>query len=133
MATPDALPEIKMDAANLYREETISDRKVGSIRRLTPVRPDGSTDDKRKLLYLGQTQLMTPVGALPLAFEIDAATLEEAVSKFAAAAKVAVERAIKELRDYQREAASSIVIPDRGAGGLGGPGGLPGGGKIQLR
>jgi hypothetical protein len=133
MATPDALPEIKMDAANLYREETISDRKVGSIRVLTPVRPDGSTDDKRKLLYLGQTQLMTPVGALPLAFEIDAATLEEAVSKFAAAAKVAVERAIKELRDYQREAASSIVIPDRGAGGLGGPGGLPGGGKIQLR
>lgn len=130
MATPDSVPEIKMDAANLYREEAISDRKVGSIRRLTPIRPDGSADDKRKTLYIGQTQLMTPVGALPLAFEIDALTLDEAVMKFSATAKVAVERAIKELKDYQREAASSIVIPERGAGG---PGGLPGGGKIQLR
>jgi hypothetical protein len=130
MAPQDTLPEIKLDPANLYREETITDRKVGTIRRMIPIRPDGTTDDKRKLLYVGQTQLMTPVGALPIAFEIDAQSLDEAVTKFPIAAKAAVERTVKELKEYQREAASSIVIPERGAVG---PGGLPGGGKIQLR
>lgn len=130
MAAQDNLPEIKLDPASLYREESITDRKMGSIRRMIPIRPDGSTDDKRKVLYVGQTQLMTPVGALPLAFEIDAASLDEAVTKFPAAARVSVERAVKELKEMQREAASSIVIPERGAVG---PGGLPGGGKIQLR
>jgi hypothetical protein len=53
---------------------------------------------------------------------------------------VGVERTMRQLQDLRREAASSIVIPDRvppgmGGGGLGGPGlGGPGprGGKIQL-
>lgn len=131
MAAQGNLPELKMDPASLYREEVFTDRKVGTIRRLTPVKTDGSTDASRKMLYQGQTQLLTPVGTLPLAFEIEAGTLAEAVEKFAASAKVAVERAVRELQELRREAASSIVIPERGAGGFG-PGGLPGGGKIQL-
>lgn len=130
--TADKLPELKMDPANLYREDVFTDRKVGTIRRLTPVTPAGADDVKRKTLYVGQTQLMTPVGALPLAFEIEAATLGEAAEKFAAAAKVAVERAVKELQQLRREAASSIIIPEAGAAGVGAPGGLPGGGKIKL-
>lgn len=133
MTTPDKMPDLKMDPASLYREDTFTDRKVGTIRRLTPVTPAGADDAKRKTLYVGQTQLMTPVGALPLAFEIEAASLGEAAEKFAAAAKVAVDRAVKELQQLRREAASSLIIPEAGAAGLGAaPGGLPGGGKIKL-
>ncbi len=122
-----------MDPAELYREEVFTDRKVGTIRRLTPVKTDGSTDTERKVIYVGQAQLLTPVGSVPLAFDIDATSLEEALKRFPAAAKQAVERTLKELQELRREAASSIVIPEPGmAGGLGGPGGLPGGGKIQI-
>ncbi len=132
MTTTDKMPELKMDPANLYREDMFTDRKVGTIRRLTPVTPAGADDTKRKTLYVGQTQLMTPVGALPLAFEIEATSLGEAAEKFAAAAKVAVDRAVKELQQLRREAASSIIIPETGAAGMGAPSGLPGGGKIKL-
>ena len=75
-------PDPKMDANDLYREDTITDRKVGTIRVLTPVRPDGSTDPARNAVYVGQAQIMTPAGVLPLSFEIPAATL--AVAKEAA-------------------------------------------------
>lgn len=127
-------PELKMDPANLYREEIFTDRKVGTLRRLSPVRTDGSDDGARKVVFVGETQLMTPVGALPLAFEIDANTVGEAAEKFAEVAGVAVERAVRELQEMRRQASSSIVIPEgvpgAGLGGLGG--GFPGGGKIKL-
>lgn len=133
MANQTALP--KMDIADLYREETFTDRKIGTIRRLTPIKADGTADPSRQQLYLGQAQLMTNMGAVPLDFPIEALSLEEAVQKFGGAAAQAVERAMKEIQDMRREAASSIVIPDKipgGLGGLGGPGGIPGGGKIKL-
>jgi hypothetical protein len=127
--------ELRMDPTSLYREEVFTDRRMGTIRVLTPVKTDGAFDPGRKVLYVGEAHLLTPAGTLPLAFEIEAASLGDAAEKFAAAAEVAVERAIKELQELRREAASSIVIPDRIPGGLTGPGGLGnlrGGGKIQL-
>ncbi len=125
------LPEPKMDPAGLFREEVITDRKVGTIRVLTPIRSDGSMDAGRKTLYLGEAQIYTTMGALPLSFELDADSLSAAVTQYAVAAKQAVEQAVRELEDMRRQAASSIVIPKGGAGGLP-PGGLGGGGKIQL-
>jgi hypothetical protein len=125
------LPEPKMDPAALFREEVITDRKVGTIRVLSPIRSDGSMDAGRKTLYLGEAQIYTTMGTLPLSFELDADSLSDAVTKYAAAAKQAVEQAVRELDDMRRQAASSIVIPKAGAGGLP-PGGLGGGGKIQL-
>ena len=124
----------KMDAASLYREEIITDRKVGTIRMLTPLKSDGTPDTKREVLYVGEAQLMTSVGALPINFEIEAKSIDEAVTGFADAAKEAVERTMKDLQEMRRQAASSIVVPQGGMGGLGGmgPGGLPGGGKIQI-
>ncbi len=121
-----------MNPAELYREDIFTDRKVGTIRRLTPVTPDGAADAQRKTVYVGQAQLLTPVGAVPISFEIEASSLQQAVQNFSAAAKVAVERTLRELQELRREAASSIVIPEPGVGGFGGPGGLPGGGKIQM-
>ena len=124
----DNAPELKMDPANLYREEVFTDRKVGTIRVMTPVKRDASTDAGRKVIYVGETQLMTPVGALPLAFEIEADSLGNAAAKFAEVAQVAVERAVRELQEMRRQASSSIVIPEGIPPGLGGPGG----GKIKL-
>jgi len=120
-----------MDAKSLYREEIITDRKVGTIRVLTPVKSDGTTDASRAVLYIGEAQLLTSVGTLPINFELEAQTLDEAVSNFAGAAKEAVERTMKDLQEMRRQAASSIVVPQGGMGGLPG-GGMPGGGKIQM-
>ena len=120
---------LTMDAAGVYREEVYTDRKVGTIRSLTPVKSDGAPDPARKPVYVGEAQILTPMGAIPVTFEIDAATLDAAVTQYPAAAKEAVERTIKEIQELRRQAASSIVIPQ--GGGLP-PGGLGGGGKIQL-
>ena len=126
----------KMDSASLYREEIVTDRKVGTIRMMTPVKSDGSPDKDRDVIYIGEAQLMTSVGALPINFEIDGKTLGEAVGNFAEAAKEAVERTMKDLQEMRRQQASSIVVPQGGMGGMGGPGGLGGiggpGGKIQM-
>ena len=119
--------EASMDRDSLYREEMISDRKMGTIRVMTPIKPDGSDDDARKVLYVGQAQIMTPMGALPVAFEIEADSLDQAVDGYADAAKEAIDNTIKELQELQRQAQSSIVVPGSG----GGAGGL-GGGGIQI-
>lgn len=107
-----ALEQMKMDASNLYKEETYTDRQMGSLHVMTPVDSRGEVDDSRSVLYMGNTQLMTPYGAMPLSFEIEAASLEEALDKFGETAKQALDRTIEEAKEYQREKASSIVIPD---------------------
>lgn len=130
--------DMQMQADELYREEVITDRRVGSIRRLTPVKTDGSDDAARAVLYVGQAQLMTPMGTIPLSFELDAGSLSEAVEKFPEAAEEAVERTAKELEEMRREAASSLYVPGSGGSGGGMPGGgmpgggMPGGGGIQI-
>jgi len=124
----DKSMNLTMDAAGVYREDVYTDRKVGTIRSLTPVMSDGSPDAGRAPVYVGEAQILTPMGAIPVTFEIDAATLDAAVTQYPAAAKQAVERTVKEIQEMRRQAASSIVIPQ---GGLP-PGGMGGGGKIQL-
>lgn len=116
-----------MDAAAMYLEEVFTDRRIGTIRRLTPVKPDATTDVARPVIYVGETQVMTQVGTLPIAFEIPASTLDGAAKQFGGLAKEAIDRAMKELQEMRRQAASSIVVPQ---GGM--PGGGMGGGKIQM-
>ena len=130
----DRTGDPRMDPKSLYREEMITDRKVGTIRVLTPIKSDGSRDAGREVTYIGEAQLLTSVGTLPINFEIEAKTLDEAVTRFAEVAKEAVERTMKDLQELRRQAASSIVVPQGGMGGLGGlpGGGMPGGGKIQI-
>ena len=113
--------DIRVDPASLYLEEVFTDRRVGTIRRLTPVGKDGQRDTARAVLYVGETQVLTPAGALPIGFEIGAGSLEEAAEKFGTLAKEAIERTVKELQELRRQAASSIVVP-----------GAPGSGKIQI-
>ncbi len=132
MTSDETTTELKMNPADLYREETFTDRRAGTIRRMTPVTADGSDDPARPVLYVGQAQILTPMGAMPIAFEIEAQTLGEAAEKFSAAANVAVERTAREIEELRREAASQIVIPKPGQGGMGGPSGMGGGGRIQM-
>ena len=117
----------KMDSAGLYREDVFTDQRVGTIRRMTPVKTDGGDDTSRPVLYIGQATVMTPMGSLPLSFELTAADLTEAVAAFGPAAQQAIEEAARELQEMRRQAASSIVIPDAGAAaikGIGGKGGI---------
>ena len=124
-------PEATMDADALYREEIYTDRRIGTLRVLLPVKADGSPDAKRRTLYQGEAQLMTNVGPLPISFDIEATSLADAVAKYGDATKAGVERAMRELQELRRQASSSIVLPPAGA--TLGPGGtLGGGGKIQL-
>ena len=121
------LPDIKLDPTRLYREETFTDRRAGTLRRLVPVDAQGRDDASRPVIYEGHASLMTPGGALPLQFEIDASSLDDALGKFPEMARQALEHTLDELRRMQREAQSSIVVP-----GAGGPGAIPGGGRIKF-
>jgi len=128
MATKPEQQELKIDPNSLYVEEIFTDRRIGTIRRLTPVKDDGERDTARAVLYMGETQVLTPAGALPIGFEIGAGSLGEAAEKFGPLAKEAIEKTVKELQELRRQAASSIVVPQGGLPpGMGG-----GGGKIQM-
>ncbi|HEV8106708.1 MAG TPA: hypothetical protein VGP97_04230 [Burkholderiales bacterium] len=120
--------DIKVDPKALYLEEVFTDRRIGTIRRLTPVTKDGTRDTARAVLYAGETQVLTPAGALPIGFEIAAGSLEEAAEKFGSLAKEAIERTVKELQEMRRQAASQIVVPQGPLPPMGGAGG----GKIQM-
>src|SRR5690348_15748587 len=128
MATKPEQNEIKLDPAALYLEEVFTDRRIGTIRRMTPVTKDGARDAARPILYTGETQVLTPAGALPIAFEIGAGSLEEAAEKFGTLAREAIERTVKELQELRRQAASQIVVPQGPLPPMGGAGG----GKIQM-
>ena len=118
-----------MDAAQVYREEVFTDRKVGTIRRLTPVTSEGIADAARPVIFVGQAQVMTPMGAVPISFELDAVPLEAAVEKFGAAAEQAVLQTMRELQEMRREQASSLVIPDAAGAALPNPSDLLGRGR----
>jgi hypothetical protein len=126
--------EARMDPTSLYREEIYTDRAAGTLRVMVPVKQDGSPDGTRDTLFIGEAQILTNMGPLPISFEVDAKSLAEAVAAYGEAAKAGVERAVHELQEMRRQASSSIVLPGT-AGAAGLPGSLPPGalgGKIKL-
>lgn len=124
----NATTEAHFDANELYREEVYTDRRMGTLRVLTPLTPEGLPDGDRRTLYVGQISVSTPMGTLPISFEVDGAeTLAAAIEGFGEAAHRAVDETMRELQQMRREAASQLVIPDAG-GGLGGGGG----GRIRM-
>jgi hypothetical protein len=128
---PQSLADIAVDTANLYREEIITDLRVASIRKMVPIKPDGSDDPSREPLFTGQTTLMSQGGPLPVQCQLDAKTLEEATAAFPQGIQEAVERLVEEAREVQRREASRIVVPGEIPGGLRGPGGGSGSGIIS--
>jgi hypothetical protein len=119
----------QMDADGLYQEDHFTDRRVGAIRRLTPVRADASVDPTRPVLFIGQAEIMTNMGPVPISFEIEGPTLADAVVGFAPAAQVAIERTVQQIQDMRRQQASQLVVPQGPVPGITGG---RGGGKIQM-
>ena len=104
--------ELNVDTKNLYREESYTDLKVASLKRLVPVTAAGEPDPSREPRFIAQTQLMSQVGPVPVSALIEARTLEEAIAKFPEAVSRAVEEMIEEAREIQRQESSRIVVPD---------------------
>ena len=124
-----------MSADSLYREEIITDRRVGTIRVLSPLKSDGTPDAARPTIYTGEAQIMTNMGALPVSFDIEADNLADAVARYGEAAKDGIERTMRELQEMRRQASSGLIVPPPGAASAlagGALGGGMGGGKIQL-
>ena len=110
-----------------------TDNAVGTLRRLTPVTDTGENDPTRSEQFIGATQVLTNAGPLPLSFEIPADSLAAAAEAFGEGAKQAFEKTMEELKEMQRQQASSIVVPGQGgADPMGGMGGGMGGGKIHM-
>ena len=117
MADQHSLEDIKFDGENLWKEENFTDLKTGSIRKLTPIKQDGTEDESRKAQFSATTNIMTPGGALPISGEIEATTLEEAVEKFPEAVNQALKQLQEDMVRYQQEQANRIVTPDELRGG----------------
>ncbi len=109
------IDQIQFDAANLYLEETITDLRVGAIRRLTPIDRDGNRDLARQVLFFAQAQVMSQMGALPVSASIDAKNLGEAIEKYPQAVQAGIEALMAEAREMQRQEMSRIVVPDAGS------------------
>lgn len=112
--------DFTVNRENLYREENITDLKVASIRRLVPIKADGSRDESRTEQYVGSTQLMSPEGPLPLQAMLEANNIEEAFAAFPAAMEKAMAQMIdqfqkmQELQRKQRQQSDSrIIVPGR--------------------
>lgn len=101
----------EMDVTALVREEIVTDRKIGSIRVFTPITAEGYRDETRAVVYMGETQIMTQMGPLPISFEIKAESLADAVAAYGEAAKAGVQETIAKLQEMRREAATKIVTP----------------------
>jgi len=124
--------EITVDVANLHREELFTDLHAASIRRLTPVKTDGSTDSGRDVIYIGETNLMTQMGPLPVQFPIEAKSLDDAFGQFPDGVSAAIERLNERAKEMAREESSRIVVPGAAPPGMGVPGARPGAGKFLL-
>ncbi len=127
----EGLESLSIDTANLFREESITDLKAATVRKMVPIKPDGSDDNDRNVKYIGDTTLMTQMGPIPVQFPLEANSLEEAFSLFPAGIKEAVEKLNDRAKEMAREEASRIVVPGQNPGGLG-QGGAPGGGKFRI-
>ncbi len=106
------ITNIKINPDNLYKEESFTDLTYATIRRLTPVKIDGSIDENREPVFAGMAQLMSPNGPIPVQCVIEGATtLSEAVAKLPDAIEKSVQTMIAEAEEMQRKESSRIVIP----------------------
>lgn len=111
-AQSNEYPDFKVDRSNLYLEESFTDLTVGAIRRLSPVKPDGSPDKTRKTVFVGQTQLLTPQGSVPIQGVIKAKDLQQAIKRFPEAMQAAFDKLMEDIKKM-REEESPIVAPGR--------------------
>lgn len=105
--------QFTIDKQNLYREEYYTDMKLATVRRLVPVKPDGSEDKSRKTLFVGQANLMSEAGPIPISTMISAKDLQQAFKKYPEAMLEAMEQLKQEMIKYQKEQESPIITQGR--------------------
>jgi hypothetical protein len=111
--------DFTVDKNNLYREESFTDLKVASIRRLIPVNPDGTDDKNRTPIFLGHTQLMSPDGPVPIQSSLAANNLEVALEEFPGTMQQAFASVVERIREMQQQQQmkqkdeSRIIVPGR--------------------
>ncbi|MEN8165590.1 MAG: hypothetical protein ABFS37_15790 [Acidobacteriota bacterium] len=105
------LDQVQFDRSNLYLEEVITDLRVGTIRRLTPLDADGNRDLGRPMMFFAQAQIMSQMGPVPVSGKIEATTLAEAIDNYPQAVQAGIEALMEEAREMQRQEASKIVMP----------------------
>jgi hypothetical protein len=114
IANESKITDIKINPHNLYKEESFTDLTFATIRRLTPIKIDGSIDESREAIFTGMTQLMSPNGPIPVQCILEGAkNLSEAAAKLPEAIEKAVQAMIAEAQEMQRQESSRIVVPGR--------------------
>ena len=112
IADGSKMTDVKIDPNNLYKEESFTDLTYATIRRLTPVKIDGSIDESREAIFTGMAQLMSPNGPVPVQCIIEGAkTLSEAAAKLPEAIEKTVQAMLAEAKEMQRQESSRIVMP----------------------
>ena len=109
--------KVKFNQQNLHLEEVFSDLTVGSIRRLTPVKPNGEPDKNRAILFVGQSQIYTQQGPMPIQFPIDAKNLQLAMERFSEAMEDFVAHLVEQAKELQRQEESRLIVPGGSAAG----------------
>jgi len=107
----------KFNQQNLHREEVFSDLTIGSIRRLSPVKANGEPDKARPILFVGQSQIYTQQGPMPVQFPIDAINLQQAMEKFSTAMEEFVAHLVEQAKELQRQEESRLIVPGGSAAG----------------
>lgn len=104
--------KVKVNLQNLYKEEMYTDMRTAALRQLTPVKPNGEIDKTRKFVFVGQTNIMSPQGPLPVQFPIDAKNLQEAAEKFPEVMDQFLAKLAEEIKEAQRQEQSRIIVPE---------------------
>jgi hypothetical protein len=107
----------KFNQQNLHREEVFTDLTVGSIRRLSPVKQNGEPDKTRPILFVGQSQIYTQQGPMPIQFPIDAKNLQLAMDKFSETMEEFVAHLVEQAKELQRQEESRLIVPGASAAG----------------
>ncbi|MBW2195287.1 MAG: cytoplasmic protein [Deltaproteobacteria bacterium] len=103
--------DLSVDKNNLYRQEVITDFKLCSITTYIPLNPDGTEDKSRTVIFLGQTQVMSPQGPTPIQARLEADNLEEAIDAFPEAMKQAVNQAMTQMAESYSKVAVGAGAP----------------------
>jgi len=106
--------DFQVDKTNLYREISITDLKIANIRQLIPVNIDGSDDSSRETIFIGNTQLGTPQGPIPMQAVLEATSIEEAMDLFPKAMELETQKVIenfKRMEAQQKKEKSNIIVP----------------------
>ena len=116
--SPDPI-DFNFDKNNLCREESVTDLKVGSIRCLKPIKPDGTDDENRVTVFVGHTRIQSPQGLVPFQSLLKATTLEQAIEEFPGAMKKALGEMVEKAKEMQaqqqaqKQNESRIITPGR--------------------